>query len=430
MMRNKLPRILILVTLVLLLVGINLFPVAAQTITLRGTVWVAPEELEALETLTEMYLENNPDIEVEWINIVGGGPYGRDKLQTMLAGGDIPDFMMLNTGQFEALAARNQLLALDELVDMSSLDLSIFWPQAVAGSSFNGSLYGLPRDMSNVILYYNKDHFDAAGVEYPTDDWGWDDLLAAAQELTIDNTGDGLIDQWGFGMGNVSWQWDGFVLANGGQVLSDDRSTCMFTEPATVEALEFWFDLLTEHEVSPPPGSLPEQGGVVDWFLTQSISMGFYGPWMRPLVVSTENQFNWDVANAPISPQTGERGSDVYTDQWAISTGSQHPVETFDFLTFMTSQEAQEQWVALRGARSISPVQAVAQTDDWINYGGSSGQIILDALSYAEAPPVNFGNSPEAENIWTQEFDLVIAGEESVADAVVNICDQIAAILP
>jgi ABC-type glycerol-3-phosphate transport system substrate-binding protein len=72
----------------------------------------------------------------------------------------------------------------------------------------------------------------------------------------------------------------------------------------------------------------------------------------------------------------------------------------------------------------------VAQTDDWLHYGGSTGEIILDALSYAEPPPVNFGNSPEAENIWTQEFALVIAGETTVAEAAANVCDQIAPILP
>ena len=426
MHRNKLFIVLLLAAV--FLIGFNV--VSAQTVHLRGTVWVAPEELSALEELTAIYQEANPNVEVEWINIVGGGPYGRDKLQTMLAGGDIPDFMMLNTGQFEALAARGQLLALDDLVASSGLDLGIFWPQAISGSSFDGALYALPRDMSNVILYYNKDLFDAAGVDYPTDDWTWNDLLEAAQALTVDSNDDGLIDQWGFGMGNVSWQWDGFVRANGGQVLSEDRSQCLFGEPESVEALDFWFGLLTEHEVAPPPGALPEQGGVVDWFLTQSVAMGLYGPWMRPLIVSIENQFAWDVAHQPIAPGTGERGSDVYTDHWAIASRSEMPAETFDFVTFLTSKDAQERWVELRGARSISPVQEVAQTESWLTYGDSSGDIILDALSYAEAPPVNFGNAPEAENLWTQEFDLVIAGVESVEDAVTNICSQIEPILP
>lgn len=430
MHKNKHLRIFPVLLLVLLIIGFNLSAVSAQTTHLRGTVWVSPTELDALGKLTEMYKQDHPDVEVEWINIVDGGPYGRDKLQTMLAGGDTPDFMMLNTGQFEALAARNQLLALDDMVASKQLDLSIYWPQAISGSSFSGKLYGLPRDMSNVILYYNKDMFDAANVGYPTDEWTWDDLLAAAQALTIDSTGDGNADQWGIGVGNTSWQWDGFVLGNGGQVLSDDRSTCTFTDPKTEEALKFWFGLMTEHQVSPPPGALPEQGGSIDWFLNKAVAMGFFGPWLRPSLVNLENKFNWDVAKPPLSPTTGERGSDVYTDQWAIAAASTQHDATFDFLTFLTSEAGQQHWVELLGARSISPVQSVANTDDWLHYGGSTGEIILDSLSFSKAPPVNFGNAPEAENIWTQEFDLVIAGNESVTDAVANICPSIESILP
>jgi multiple sugar transport system substrate-binding protein len=348
----------------------------------------------------------------------------------MLAGGDIPDFMMLNTGQFEALAARDQLLPLDDLAASSNLDLSMYWPQAITGSKYNGILYALPRDMSNVILYYNKDLFDAAGVAYPNDDWTWNDLLSAAQSLTLDKDGDGLTDQWGVAVDNNSWQWDGFVLANGGQVLSDDRTECTFGTPESLQALEFWFGMLTEHQVSPAPGSLPEQAWSGDWFLSQSVAMGLFGPWWRPALVNMEEQFSWDVAHPPKSPTTGQRGSDVYVDQWAIAAGSQLPVETFDFVTFLTSKAGQERWTELLGARSISPVQEVAQSDAWLHYGDSTGEIILDALSYAQPPPVNFGNAPEAENIWIQEFALVIAGEESVSDAVANICPQLEPILP
>jgi multiple sugar transport system substrate-binding protein len=340
--------------------------------------------------------------------------------------------MMLNTGQFEALAARGQLLAIDDLVAGAGLDLSIYWPQAISGSSFAGSLYGLPRDMSNVILYYNKDMFDAAGIAYPDDTWTWDDMLEAAKAMTIDTTGDGLPDQWGIGVDNVSWQWDGFVLANGGQTLSDDRSACTFDDPKTVEALKFWFGLLTEHAVSPPPGALPEQGGSIDWFLNKAVAMGFFGPWLRPGLVTMDeaNRFNWDVAKPPIAPSTGERGSDVYTDQWAIAAASQQHDATFDFISFLTSEAGQTRWVELLGARSISPVQTVAQTDSWLHYGGTSGELILESLSFSEAPPVNFGNAPEAENLWTQELDLVVAGAESVDDAVANICPQLQPILP
>jgi ABC-type glycerol-3-phosphate transport system substrate-binding protein len=63
------------------------------------------------------------------------------------------------------------------------------------------------------------------------------------------------------------------------------------------------------------------------------------------------------------------------------------------------------------------------------NYGGSTGQIILDSLSFSQVPPVNFGNANEVKNTWDQELGTVISGQQTVEDAVKKACDQITPIL-
>jgi multiple sugar transport system substrate-binding protein len=406
-------------------------PAAAgqEHVKIRATIWVSQNEQNALDQMVQEYQKTHPNVEVEWINITGGGLYGRDKLLTMLAGGDAPDLMMLNTGQFEGLASRGALRPLDDLVEADKLDLSMYWPQGIDGVKYNGHVYGLPRDLSDVILYYNKDLFDAAGVAYPNDNWTWNDLRDAAKTLTRDKDGSGKVNQWGFGIGNYTWTWTGFVWADGGDVLSADRKLCLLDQPQATEAMRFYFGLLTDDRVSPPPGALPEQASVLDYFTTQSIAMGLYGPWFRPTLVTAANQFRWDVAQPPKSPTTGARGSVVYTDEWGIYSSSKVARETWDFMTFLTGPAGQTKWNELIGARSISPIKDVAQTDRWIHYGGSSGQIILDTLGYAKAPPVNFGNANEAETIWTDELGLVIAGQEGVDAAVQNVCSKVAPVL-
>ncbi len=404
-------------------------PTSAGKVKIRGTVWLGAAELEALGKLTAEYQKTHSEAEIEWINIEGGGPYGRDKLQTMIAGGDAPDLMMLNTGQFEGFASRGALMPLDDFVGQEQFDLGIFWPQAIDGCRFHGKLYGLPRDMSNVILYYNKDLFDASKVAYPDDKWTWDDLLKASQALTIDKNGDGKVDQWGFAVNNIVWVWAGFVWGNGGEILSPDRTQCMLEEPATIEALQFYYDLQTKYQVSPPPGSLPEQAWSGDWMLTQSVAMGLFGPWWRPSLVTMEKPFRWDVAYPPKAPKTGKRGSVVYTDQWGMYAKTKIGDATWSFIKFLTSEAGQRLWTDLIGARSISPVKVVAQSDAWLHYGGSTGEIILDSLSFSQAPPVNFGNANEAETIWDQEFGLVIDGQESVPEAVKNICTKLGPVL-
>ncbi len=413
----------------IILIAASLASAAPAKTKVRATVWLGDAELKALGTMTDAYLKTHPNADVEWINIVGGGNYGRDKLQTMIAGGDAPDLMMLNTGQFEQLASRGALKPLDDIIKAENFDLSLYWPQAIGGITYKGTMYGLPRDMSNVILFYNKDLFDKAGVAYPNNNWTWNDLLAAAKKLTLDTNHDGKINQWGFAVNNIVWVWAGFVWGNGGDILNADRTKVLLQDPKAIQALNFYFGLLTKEHVSPPPGALPEQSWAGDWMTTQSVAMGLFGPWFRPTLVTMDKPFRWDVAAPPKSPYTGKRGSVVYTDMWGMSSTTKVQKETWDFMKFLTSREGQQQWTDLIGARSISPVKSVAQSDKWIHYGGSSGQIILDSLLFSQVPPVNFGNGNEAETIWNQEFGAVIAGQESVEQAVQNIVAQVTPVL-
>lgn len=283
--------------------------------------------------------------------------------------------------------------------------------------------------MSNVILYYNKDLFDKAGVAYPTNDWTWDDMLAAAKKLTLDTNGDGKIDQWGFAVNNVVWVWAAFVWAHGGDILSPDRKQCLLQSPEAIEALKFYYGMLTDQKVSPPPGALPQQSWAGDWMTTQAVAMGLFGPWFRPTLVTMDKPFKWDVAYPPKDPKTGKRGFVVYTDMWGMSPNTKVPQQTWDFMKFLTSKAGQQEWTDLIGARFISPIKEVAQSDKWLHYGGSSGEIILDSLSFSQVPPVNFGNANEVENTWDQEFGTVISGQQTVEQAVKKICDQVTPIL-
>ena len=55
-------------------------------------------------------------------------------------------------------------------------------------SGTDGKIYGVPKDKDNVVLVYNKEMFDAAGVSYPDESWTWDDLTDASQRI-YDATG-------------------------------------------------------------------------------------------------------------------------------------------------------------------------------------------------------------------------------------------------
>lgn len=424
------PFHLLVLTAMILLPALTI--TAQDVVNLTVTVWVGQTDLEALEELADVFEEANPNIAIEYLNIPDTGDFGRNTVQQMIAGGTPPDVMILNTGQFETFAARGVLLALDDLVERDGVDLGIYFPEAISGSSFDGVLYGMPRDISNHLVYLNVEMFEAAGVDLPDADWTWDDYRNIAQALTMDTDGDGAIDQWGTSIINAVWAWGGFVWSNGGEILSDDRMECLLTQAATVEALEYYYGLLTEAEASIPPGALPQTPWQGDQFINGMIGMGTFGPWWRPPLVEID-PFEWTLRPYPHSPSGDQPTVALYTDQWAISAATEHPEEAWTFVYYLTSPEGQQVWAEIFGSRSIPPIIEVATSDRYLNYGGemhrADNELVLEVVGSTNPPPTNFSNGAAVENVWNEEFELVMIGQKSVAEATEAICARVAPLL-
>jgi multiple sugar transport system substrate-binding protein len=99
-------------------------------------------------------------------------------------------------------------------------------------------IIGFPALVDNLSLIYNKTVFDAAGLDYPTDEWSWDDFRDAAKKLT-----DPATETYGYaysvsGSEETTWQFWPHLWQNGGEILNDD-GTAAFASDAGVEALEF-----------------------------------------------------------------------------------------------------------------------------------------------------------------------------------------------
>ncbi|MGO1592090.1 MAG: extracellular solute-binding protein [Ancrocorticia sp.] len=100
-----------------------------------------------------------------------------------------------------------------------------------------GAQYALPYYFGSRYVFYRADIWDAAGVEVPTT---LADFNEAAKELTEGN-------QSGFAMGGQDWRNGiSWVFANGGELATVDGAewTSTLSDPATIEGLEMWQDLV------------------------------------------------------------------------------------------------------------------------------------------------------------------------------------------
>ena len=213
-----------------------------ENITITYAFWEAAQR-PAVEQQIAAFKELHPTITVE-PQLVPWADYWT-KLQTGVAGGSTYDVFWLNARNLPVYASQGALVPIQPLVDDGSIDVEAYPESLRRIYTFEGTVYGIPRDFDTIALFYNKDLFDTAGVEYPTGDWTWEDLRAAAEKLTVKD-GD-TATQWGFGSA-VSDQSNYFNLIkqNDGEILNEEGTEALLDEPAACEALQFAGDFISD----------------------------------------------------------------------------------------------------------------------------------------------------------------------------------------
>ncbi|WP_371796923.1 ABC transporter substrate-binding protein [Streptomyces sp. NBC_01718] len=158
-----------------------------------------------------------------------------EKITTGLAGGLLPDVLMMGVGWIPPFAAKKAIAELPEkLASAHDYEKRVLEP-----SRYDGRLYALPVVLDTRIVVYRKDHFAAAGVRKTPADWA--ELRSMAKQLTRDG-------HLGFDPFSIDLRqcWETFLFANGGRLFSADGQKVLFNNARGVEALQFFKDLVKD----------------------------------------------------------------------------------------------------------------------------------------------------------------------------------------
>jgi multiple sugar transport system substrate-binding protein len=334
-------------------------PAAGEPVTVTWAFWGSPEEKASHERVAAAFMEEHPEIKIE----VWHQPWGDyfTKIQTLWASGDtalIPDIAFLwPTPQY---AAQGVLENLDPYIEKGGYDLNDYWPSLLESAMLDGSVYGFPRDIGLEVLYYNKDMFDEAGLAYPDDTWTWDDMLAAAEALTIKDA-NGNVERYALGMEGGKYQlWIG---QNKGSILDDMRnpSKCTLTDPASVAGLQFFADMMN-NGYAMRDADLSQAGGDAAVFSSGQAAMII----QNSSRVSAFNQagMNYDVAVVPI-PADGQRSASAGGAAWVMSAGSDNKDAAWTFLNWLQSTDGGQRLYTASG--EIFPaLQSTARSDAFL----------------------------------------------------------------
>ena len=386
---------------------------SSKKVELKMIFWDSNQE-PGLQAMADGFMEKNPDISVT-VETIPWDDYWT-KLQAAAQGGDMPDVVVMHPDEVENYASGGMLMDLTDVLDGETANRSSFPDYVIEDFTVDGKNYGIPKDIGTMGLFYNKDLFDAAGVAYPTSDWTWDDLMAAAEQLTDQENG-----IYGLNADNngQNFYWN-LIWQNGGDVWDEEEDLCTFDMPETIEAMEYAVSFV-EKGYSPTPADFANLTAD-EYFESGKTAMTFAGSWMLTEYQSIE-ELNFDVAELP----TGKEKASICSGMaFSVSANTKYPEEAKQLVEYLGSEEAQT--IQAESGVAIPAYDGTQQpwVDQFTDFDASA---FVKAGEYGHTSPGLTTSTNESSAILDEYMPKIFSLELPVEEGLKTITEQINAAL-
>ena len=354
-----------------------------------------PEETRVWQALVGRFEEDNPDAEVELIEVADGEDH-LARLATGFAGGDAPDIFLINYREYAQFVVRDAVEPLADLMTDRGLNLDDYYPQSMEAFTFDGELQCMPQNISSLVVYFNKKLFKQAGLDTPYEGWTFEEFSEAARALTNG-------DIHGLGVDPQIIRIAPFVWSNGGEITDDPVAPTRFTleEPEAREVVDTFVSLVREGVV--PDEKELASADIETQFINGELGMLMSSRRDTPLFREA-TELNWDVL--PL-PTFDEPASILHSDALCISSDSEALGSAADFVAFAMGNDGQT-LLSLSG-RTVPSLEEVATSGAFLDPSQppAHSEVWLDATSVIRNTPV-LSTWPEieaiAEEILTKAF--------------------------
>lgn len=314
-----------------------------ERVTITYSFWGTPDEAATVQGVADKFNAEQDRITVE-VMAIPADTYV-ETLNTRATANQLPDCGIMSEAGVLQFAEAGLLADISGMYaegDAKPLDSITFKSEGtpVAYSAANEVL----------VLYYNKDMFDKAGIEYPPTDaenaWTWDEFVEVAKQLTFDANGltpnDAGFDpnnivQYGCMIENLTWQLEVWALSNGGGFYSEDGSEVIIDDPATIEAIQKVADLHLVHHVAPLSAGLTDDG-VQRSLIAGTCAMTTNGAWNvgTCLASAREEGLNYGVA---VLPYMKEKVTITTGGPNVVFSQSAHQAEAMEWIKWYMKEE-------------------------------------------------------------------------------------------
>lgn len=355
-----------------------------------------------LKKMIDEYTKKNPHVTIDLMTI-GYGDYFT-QLMAKVAADQAPDMYELNYENFVSYAKKGVLLSLDDTIKSTGFDVAKYNKRALEAFRYEDKQFGLPNSFSNVLLFYNKDLFDKAGVSYPTNNWNWNDALEAAKKIRA-------LDKNTFGLYRPVQFWELFKVAkqNGGSLFNEDMTKFTIDTPENREALQYMVDMVNKYNVMPTEEQL---AGAGDWdlFKVGRLGMMVTGVWAIP-DFTRDCDFEWDIA---VEPGNKAKACHFFSNGYVVNKNTKIANAAFDFASFLTSAKEAVQ-IRLDAGWELPPVSDADVINQYKSKTPPSNRVaVFESLDYLVTPPVieQFQEFQDIVNVHLQSAQMKSATVE------------------
>lgn len=333
--------------------------------TIKFASWGSQSEVAILKPLIEDFEQKN-GVKVEFMHI----PQNYfQKLHLLFASNMPPDVIFINNLYLPVYA--------DFLEDLTPYaDKEVFYKKSLDAMTYDNKVLAIPRDVSNLVVYYNKDLFDKYGISYPNKNWTFKDLLEKSLEFKKHGV-------FGISFETSNLFYLPYLMSEGGGILSEDLKTVIIDKPQSQKGLQFYADLRNKYNVAPKK-SQSASATMAQMFLQKQIAMHLSGRWLVPKYREVAD-FNWDIINFP----NGDKGSIVPMDAsgWAVCKQSKRKELALKFVQYLSSKDSIGK---LTKSGLITPARIdVANSDIFLKGKPQSSQVFLEVIETSKPTPVS-----------------------------------------
>lgn len=341
--------------------------------------WGSQTETQLLKELL-IDFEKKKNIKVEFQHI----PQNYfQKILLLFASSLEPDVIFINNHYLKMYAEAGLL---EDLTEYFKEDLKDYHNVALDCLSYNSKLYAIPRDVSALVLYVNKDIIKE-NIKPKT----IFELSDIAKRYT--NT-----KHYGINYEEDSLYWIYYLASNGGGVISDDLKTIIINKKESYEAINLYSDFANKYKIAPTKADIGSMT-TAQMFINGKLALYLGGRWMLPKFKETIT-FNFDIIEFPATEE-----NKVYVDSsgWAIAKKSKNKENAIKLVKFLSSESSINK---LTQSDLITPARKIKKEQD----------IFIKMLKNAKATPTNKSYG-KINDILKTKMESVLLGEKRAEEA-------------